>query len=232
MDIDDQIAGEAIQTIFSSPMSQLTIYGFSVVEGDKEKAVCLHHEGACVNMEDKDEFFRSFVFAYKLNNALWNKVFDLSIIKKHSLSFNESIKIGEDFLFSLSYYKHIDSICLYPYSIYRYYIHAGSAMKSKNVSVFSYQQEIAKTVKLLYHETLDAVTLQQFLLMQLVCGINQSKERGVAKKILKQYVKNYMQEVMEGKRFSRQVVNNFLNSEGAGFLSKLKFKLKYVQYYK
>ena len=74
--------------------------------------------------------------------------------------------------------------------------------------------------------------IRLFLLMQLVCGINQSKERGVDKKTLKDYVKNYMQEVMEGKRFSRRVINNFLASEGAGILSKVKFKLRNFNLYK
>ena len=96
-------------------------------------------------------------------------------------------------------------------------------MKSKNKDVFTYQAKIAEVVKNTYKDKLSQEVLQQFLLMQLVCAINQSKERGVDRKQLKEYVKNYMREMMEGKRFSRNVVNNFLESEGVGFLSKIKF---------
>ena len=232
VDIDDQIANGAIQTIFSTSTAELLVYGFNIIDGDTEKRVQLNNRDDCINLEDKNFFFKNFVFTYKLNNALWNKVFDLSVIKKYALRFNESIKIGEDFLFSLSYYRFIKHICFYPQMIYCYYIHAGSAMKSKNAAVFSYQQEIAKTVKSLYADDLDITVMQQFLLMQLVCAVNQSKERGVDKKMLKQYVKSYMQDIMEGEHFSRQVVNNFLNSEGVGFLSRIKFKIAYFKYYK
>lgn len=230
VDIDDQIAESAIQAIFLTPTSELSIYGFSVVNGETEKIVHLYSENGCTNIADKDLFFKNFVFSYKLNNALWNKVFDLSIIKKYSVCFSEKIKIGEDFLFSLAYYKHIESVYFHSQDIYRYFIQEGSAMKSKNTSVFSYQQEIARSIKSLYAGTLGIATMQQFLLMQLVCGINQSKERGVDKKTLKQYKRNYMLEIMEGKRFPRTVVESFLVSEGAGILSRIKFKLSYFNF--
>lgn len=232
VDIDDQIANGAIQAIFSASTAELLVYDFNIIDDDTEKRVQLNNRDDYISLEDKNFFFKNFVFTYKLNNALWNKVFDLSIIKQYALRFNESIKIGEDFLFSLSYYRIIKHIRFYPQTVYCYYIHAGGAMKSKNTTVFSYQQEIAMTVKTLYSDDLDITIMQQFLLMQLVCGVNQSKERGVDKKVLKQYIKSYMQDIMEGQHFSRQVVNNFLNSERAAFLSKIKFKLRYFKYYK
>lgn len=229
VDIDDEIETGAIAQFFSGSTAQLMIYNFSLVENGAEKKIYLQENNFREDVSAKDNFLNEYVFTYKLNNALWNKVFCLDIIKENNIRFDEKIKIGEDFLFTLLYYRFIQDIYFSTASIYRYYIRESGAMKSKNPMVFQYQQKIASVVKSEYMDILSPETMQQFLLMQLVCGINQSKERGVDKKQIKIYVKNYMEEIMCGKRFSRAVVNNFLKTEGAGFLSKIKFKIIYAK---
>ena len=224
VDADDTIANNAIDEIFKTE-SDLAIFNFMQLNGENESCANLTNKDYLYQLTSLDRYFNDYVFSYKLNNALWNKVFKTSIIKENKLIFDESIKIGEDYLFSLNYYKLIKEISFSAKPIYRYFINNDGAMKSKNKDVFTYQQAIAETVKNEYQNLLSPLTMQQFLLMQLICGINQSKERGVDKKQLKQCVKNYMKEIMNGERFSRKVVNNFLNSEGASFLSKIKFKL-------
>ena len=77
-----------------------------------------------------------------------------------------------------------------------------------------------------------AYNSERFIEGTMECAVNQSKERGIDKKALKQYIKSYMQEIMRGKRFSRRVLNSFFVSEGVGFLSKMKFKLSYFKYYR
>ena len=224
VDADDYIVDGAISEIFKT-QSDLAIFNFMQSNDGNEKTVNLIAKDNLYVLSSFDDFFKDYVFRYKLNNALWNKIFKTSIIKENNLTFNESIKIGEDYLFSLCYYKFIKEIYFFTTHIYKYYINEGGAMKSKNKDVFTYQAKIAEVVKNGYKGCLRQDVLQQFLLMQLVCGVNQSKERGVDSKQIKQYVKNYMKGIMGGKRFSRDVVNHFLEGEGAGFLSKIKFKL-------
>ena len=231
VDADDSIANGAIKEIFKT-QSDLAVFNFLQLSRTNEKAVNLVVEDYVYALNGFDGFFKDYVFRYKLNNALWNKVFKTSIIKKNNLAFNESIKIGEDYLFSLCYYKHIKEIYFSTTSIYQYYINEGGAMKSKNKDVFVYQEKIADVVKNVYKDNLHQKVIQQFLLMQLICGINQSQERGVDSRQIKQYVKNYMKEIMEEKRFSREVVKQFLKSEGVGLLSKLKFKWRYRKIYR
>jgi glycosyltransferase involved in cell wall biosynthesis len=228
VDIDDEIGINAIESIVSSPTAELSVFNFSVQDGNKIKESCLHNKEGYVSIADKNTFFNEYVFLYQLNNALWNKIFNLDIIKANNIRFNPFIKIGEDFLFSLLYYKAVNQVYFSRKSIYCYYIHNGSAMKSKNSEVFHYQRAIAESVKEIYKKDVSPIVMEQFLLVQFVCGINQSKERGVDKQEIKKYKKEYMQTVMEGKAFSRQTVHNFLKSEGAGFLSKIKFKLSFI----
>jgi glycosyltransferase involved in cell wall biosynthesis len=231
VDVDDCITDDAIQEIFKVK-ADLAVFNFVQLNNVKKTPVNLVEENYLYVLNRYEDFFKDYIFCYKLNNALWNKVFKVSMIRGNALIFNEAVKIGEDYLFALSYYKKVNDIYFSTSHIYQYYINASGAMKSKNKDVFTYQQTIAETVQKEYKDLLSAETMQQFLLMQLICGINQSEERGVDKKQLKSYIKGYMQEIMEGKHFSRRVVNNFLKSEGVGVLSKVKFKLQYFNLYK
>ena len=229
VDIDDEIASGAINEVFSSTGADLTVYNFYRVSKEKT-LIDLKNKQQNYKLVDHNDFFTNFIFKYKLANGPLNKIYKMEIIKKFGLSFNESLKIGEDFAFNLNYYKQIKNIEFKSAPVYLYYIVQGSAMQSKNPKVFSYQQTIAEIVKKEYGNLLLPLIMEQFLLMQLVCGINQSKERGVEGKEIKKLTKKYIQEIMGGKRFSKRVVNNFLNSENASFLSKIKFKINYSKY--
>lgn len=231
VDADDCITDDAISELFKVE-TDLAVFNFVQLYENAKKQVGLVAENFDCMLTSMDEFFKDYIFAYKLNNALWNKIFKVSIIRENALRFNEKVKIGEDYLFALGYYKKIRDIHFSQSSIYQYYINMGGAMKSKNKDAFIYQQIIAETVQKEYKDLISEEIMQQFLLMQLICGINQSVERGVDKKQLKSYIKGYMQEIMDGKRFSRRVINNFLASEGAGILSKVKFKLRNFNLYK
>lgn len=62
--------------------------------GEKESC-CIFPEG---NLRDKKDIYSFFV--QRRNNALWNKVFRRSLIK--DIKFDETVSIGEDFLFYLA----------------------------------------------------------------------------------------------------------------------------------
>ena len=229
VDIDDEIASGAINEVFSSIGADLTVYNFYRVSKEKT-LIDLKNKQQNYKLVDYNDFFTNFIFKYKLANGPLNKIYKTELIKKDAISFDENLKIGEDFTFNLMYYKQIKNIEFKNFPIYLYYIVQGSAMQSKNPKAFSYQQRIAEIIKNEYKDILKTDILEQFLLMQLVCGINQAKERGANKKEIKELTKNYIKEIMGGKRFSKRVVNNFLNSENASFLSKIKFKIKYRKF--
>ena len=231
VDSDDLILEGAISEIFKT-QSDIAVFNFSRLNNGQEEDVRLVAKEFLYKITSLDSFFKDYVFSYKLNNALWNKVFKTSILKENALTFDENIKVGEDYLFSLVFYKAVKEIYFSKAQIYKYFINESGAMKNKNHRVFEFQQKIAKTIKKEYQNLLSPLVLEQFLLMQLVCGINQSKERGVNKGQINTFAKNYKQEIMLGKKFSRKAVNSFLKDEGAGFLSRIKFKIKYAKFYR
>lgn len=227
VDVDDEIADGAIDVIFSSPEAPLTVYDFCTVTDGVMSAPVLNNVDHVCDIDSLDNFFDEYIFSYRLSNSLWNKIYSTDVIRRNYMSFREDIRIGEDFLFNLLFYKNTPKIHLNGCGIYRWHIVPGSAMHSKNQKVFEYQKMIADAVKKEFNSALTREKLEQFLLLQLVCAINQSKEREMSKKQIKLYISEYIGSIMVGEKFSRKVVDAFLDGEGASFLSRVKFKLEH-----
>ena len=222
IDADDTIQNDAIEEIFKIE-SDLAIFNFVQFDGNGEKAVDLVEQDYLYKLTSFDDFFQEYVFRYKLNNALWNKVFKASVIKEKGLLFNENIKIGEDFMFGLSYYKYCKEIYFSNASIYKYFINISGAMKSKNKEVFYYQTAVADTVVCEYKGLIFDTTKERFLLMQLICGINQSKSNGVVKDEIIKNVKEFKEKF--NVVFTTKTVQEFLSTENAGLLGRIRIKM-------
>lgn len=70
---------------------------------DDNAVLQLNSVGEMSTVEKNDYFTTKCWGGY----SPWNKIFDANIIKKHKLSFNESISLGEDMLFVWDYLKSI-----------------------------------------------------------------------------------------------------------------------------
>ena len=222
MDVDDNISSNVIEKIFEIE-SDLAVFNYVRVTDNDEKVINVTASDYVFNLSSFDEFFNSYVFNYKLNNALWNKVFRTSIIKENGLKFDETVKIGEDFMFGLSCYKFAKEIYFSTLPIYRYYINQSGAMKSKNRDVFYYQTSVAEAVANGYDKLISESVKDRFLLMQLICAIGQSKANGIAKEEIINSIKQYKEKF--NVTFSKAVVKAFLRSENAGLLGKLRVKV-------
>lgn len=76
---------------------------------------------------------------------VWDKVFQLDIIKKYRLSFNTEISIGEDLAFVMSYLPKIESICLINDTLYYQDVENYDSLsrKSKDYVFIHLQQAIS-----------------------------------------------------------------------------------------
>ena len=222
VDVDDNISANVIEKIFEIE-SDLAVFNYVRATDNEEKVINVTASDYVYNLSSFDEFFNKYVFNYKLNNALWNKVFRISIIKENGIKFDETVKIGEDFMFGLSCYKFAKEIYFSTLAIYRYYINQSGAMKSKNKDVFYYQTSVAETVANGYSDLISDTVKDRFLLMQLICAIGQSKANGISKEEIINNVKQYKEKF--NVTFSKKVVKAFLQSENAGLLGKIRVKL-------
>lgn len=73
-------------------------------------------------------------------NYCWGKFFDLGIIKDHHISFNRSIKVGEDAVFVMDYLQCIRDIEYFPQYLYYYRQNPTSVMSRVTVGRFQDMQ--------------------------------------------------------------------------------------------
>ena len=97
----------------------------------------------------RNQFLSEFGKLYdNFINQLWNKLYESKIIKGNNLEFPYDVRVGEDLLFNLSYFEHIDSIQIESYPIYHYMqTNTQSITKSFRPDIFNNQKMLNKYVE-------------------------------------------------------------------------------------
>lgn len=98
--------------------NDLWIFG-STLENNKKVSLKTNYlsDGTYRNMQDIYSLFLS-----GCSNELWNKIYKRDIINAYKISFDESVSLGEDLIFSLDYLEHINSVKVSSRPIYRHKI--------------------------------------------------------------------------------------------------------------
>lgn len=71
-----------------------------------------------------------------LFNILWNKIYDLNIIKNNNIKFNENIERGEDLRFNIEYTEYINKITYINQSLYIYLVQNDSLTQKQRKDDF------------------------------------------------------------------------------------------------
>jgi glycosyltransferase involved in cell wall biosynthesis len=130
VDSDDEIAEDYCEVLIEGMKNHpLAIGGYTVKKATTEKNVFFPSKIAVIQ-----EVIESSLRYQKVNTALWNKMFDLTLIQKHQLRFNTKITIGEDMLFLFSYAEKINRARLCSPLIYVYYENEQGAMMKKEAA--------------------------------------------------------------------------------------------------
>lgn len=80
--------------------------------------------------------------------VLWNKIYIASIIKENQVTFPENISLGEDFIFNMEYFKHIEEVVCISDKLYHYWW----KRKGSLCSVHRKEEEVVEERLLLYQE--------------------------------------------------------------------------------
>lgn len=78
---------------------------------------------------NKNNFY-IFFEKYALNSPV-NKIFNLDIIKKNNIRFEEDLSLGEDLIFVLEYIKYIDKFKVINKTYYRYLVSNNTSLSKK-----------------------------------------------------------------------------------------------------
>lgn len=133
-DSDDTVDGlwceHLLNGIINHPGSWVTC-GCSYTDpktNQKQKTVVLN-ERESITLIKKEEYYR--VFSAGISGYVWNHIYDLSIIKEHDISFDESTDYAEDALFNVEYLKYCDRICFINEALYNYFVSPDSGLSHK-----------------------------------------------------------------------------------------------------
>lgn len=101
IDSDDQYKLEMIEKMIKK-MNQ----------NDSKLVVCNYKNNTNMDgFEELDRFLAMEVLQRnRVFNLLWNKIYDLKIIKEQKIFFNENIERGEDYRFNIDYCRYIEKI--------------------------------------------------------------------------------------------------------------------------
>lgn len=72
----------------------------------------------------------SLIKSYMMN-VVWNKLYKTSLIKEHKILFKDEIKNGEDRLFNMQTFKHIERFAFIDKPFYHYYLRGEDSLNNK-----------------------------------------------------------------------------------------------------
>lgn len=134
MDPDDTmeptLLKENIQLLFEYN-ADLVIFGNDKIKGNKKIRSKLFN--GTVNIEEHDDFIDDFYKIYNKFNvlAVWNKIYRKSFLDKNNILFDD-MKTGQDAMFNLKLFRHLNQIIINNKSYYHYRIRSNSARTNMN----------------------------------------------------------------------------------------------------
>lgn len=130
VDSDDYCEKNIIDELYSALVnteSDLSICGFK-----KEKEGCEKEKGININYDievlDKEQTLLNTAY---YGGYVWNKLYDMRIIREHNLKFDETIQSNEDLIFLVEYMLYCNKSCYVNKELYHYIIRENSITQQK-----------------------------------------------------------------------------------------------------
>lgn len=172
VDSDDYVEPNYINEILNVVKTEKDIifFGSYLIDGNSKKRIM---KPWLSNIKDKNNIERAkeLLFGCK-SNELWDKVYDLNIIKNKKIVFPENVNLGEDLIFTLDYFQYVDTVLLFDKSLYCHTLNRNGLGQQKitidilkyNNAMFSKIIESGKLLKISKKiETLAYSTILQIL---------------------------------------------------------------------
>lgn len=131
-DADDYVEKNWLTFFYPTDISKgyLRVQGYEYIQSNKSKII----SSQSVLLKTKSNILKSIIklesARISLYKAPWNKMYLSSIIKKNNIYFDETISLGEDYLFTLNYLCHINTLNIIECHEYKY-INDNSTLNKK-----------------------------------------------------------------------------------------------------
>ena len=126
IDSDDTISPDFLNIDDISVPTDIIQKSFIIINEKTKKSI--KHHVANNSLYNQDDIFQFYV--RKRNNALWDKIISSRVIQENR--FDETVAIGEDFLFFLSVLKQVKTYSFSSTGSYNYVVRSNSAMSLLN----------------------------------------------------------------------------------------------------
>ena len=99
------------------------------------------------------------LFRYKsVSGFLWNKIYDMNIIKNNKIRFDENIKYCEDLLFNIEYLLNIEKVTILPKCLYNYRMRKSGVTWEKNKKkLMTISESYTKIEKILNSQKINSI---------------------------------------------------------------------------
>lgn len=167
VDSDDYLENQTVEMLIDGAQDNcLSVIGYKLDFVNSN--IINTPEQAYGSFESLQSYLLSFhkLFATKFNFA-WGKLYDLSIIQKHSLRFKKGLSLVEDVIFNLQYYDYCtNGINLIKYNGYVYCQHGSSSLsKVYNPKMLDWNEYAYNSIKdyLYSHNALTPTNYTHFM---------------------------------------------------------------------
>ncbi len=213
IDSDDFIHPHALRELQSAQEAQLAqLYVFN----EKRAA---YHSGTM------DELLETYYFSYVLGFAPWNKLYKRELLDTYKLRFDTEETIGEDLLFNLEYYSHINSVCFLGRDYYKYDVREGSAMTTRSRERHINQMRLFGKIRQKLRGCISPLNMGILYFLHLVGGLHQSAEGGLSWWRRAQLAGQYRKDFPGSRRLYRQALRQFLAGEHASWLGGMRLRI-------
>lgn len=132
VDSDDCIEPNYLESfgIIDDSVIDLYAQGYRIIDTDKTDII---KKPCDVGMFNPEEAFEILESSDILNSPVF-KLYKRSIIEKFNISFDENISYGEDHIFSLDYFAHVNKTIIRPYCGY-IYIRQHNSLTKKHIDI-------------------------------------------------------------------------------------------------
>lgn len=128
LDADDYLVNDYFKIISDTIIKNYDFIGFSNYSVNKNKISRDDYPNVDIYSEDLNDAYQILMGTHLLHTC-WGKLYKRELIIKQKIKFPKSVKIGEDYLFVLEFFKYIKNIKLVNTPILYYYINDGSVMQ-------------------------------------------------------------------------------------------------------
>lgn len=114
-------------------LNQMVIGGFNEIYVNK----IFRHNPNKQKINEQLEIINLIFRGTEIGGFLFNKIYDINIIKKHNIYLNEKIHMCEDLLFNINYLFHIGRVIVISDSLYNYRMRKSSATWSFDENLYN-----------------------------------------------------------------------------------------------